>query len=424
MMLRFNFKQVLILLLTIVCITGCAIKNQSSLVQQETVHKETVQFSSWGSKSELDIIKPILKEFERENPDIKVDFVHIPQNYFQKIHLLFASNLAPDVIFINNLYLPVYANAGLLEEVKREKGKGKADDSPFYGKALDALSYEGKLYAVPRDVSNLVVYYNKDLFKKYGVPIPNKYWSFDDFLNLAQRLTKDTNNDGKVDIWGISFEEDLLFYLPYLMSEGGGVMSDDLKHSIIDTPQSQKGLHFYSDLRNKWGVAPKKEESASATMAQLFLQGKLAMHLSGRWLVPKYREEAKFGWDVVNFPRGDKGSVVPMDASGWAISKNSKHKAAAIRLVKYLSSKESIEKFTRSGLIVPARKDVARGDFLYGENSAGKAPKNNRVFIDVIETSKKTPVSVHYRELQDELKEKNNYLFNSPAKSSIPSKIK
>ncbi len=93
---------------------GCSNKKNSEI---------TLQFASWGSKSETDILKPLLKEFENNNPDIKIDFMHIPQNYFQKIHLLFASNTAPDVIFINNLYLPVYANAGL-KHLKLSAGKG------------------------------------------------------------------------------------------------------------------------------------------------------------------------------------------------------------------------------------------------------------------------------------------------------------
>jgi len=396
--------------------------------------KTVVQFASWGSQSELAILKPILAEFERENPDIKVDFVHIPQNYFQKIHLLFASNLAPDVIFINNLYLPIYAHAGVLQDLGEIASVDENDNtttpmsrndvanenpsplhtftlSPFYKKALESLSYNDKLYAIPRDVSNMVIYYNKDLFAKYGVPTPNQYWSFNDLLILAQRLTKDTNKDGKTDVWGISFDEDLMFYLPYLMSEGGGVLSDDLKNMIITSPESKKGLQFYTDLRNKYDVAPKKSENASETMAQLFLQGKLAMHLSGRWLVPKYRTDAKFNWNVINFPAGDKGSIVPMDASGWAIAKSSKHKPEAMKLINYLSSKESIEKFTKSGLIVPARIDVAEGTFLHPTNP--QKPQNSNVFIDIIKTSKKTPVSLNYKEIQDELKEKTNYLFNS-----------
>lgn len=398
-------KKNLILFLIFLVLTLPILALHKSKVTK--ANQTTIQFASWGSQSEVEILKPILAEFEKENPDINLEFIHIPQNYFQKIHLLFASNLAPDVIFINNLYLPVYANAGVLEELPLNTNKKR--HSKFFKKSLEALSYKGKPYAIPRDVSTLVIYYNKDLFKKYGVKIPNKHWSFDDLLEIAQKLTIDTNNDGKTDIWGISFEEEpALFYLPYLMSDGGGILSDDTKKLIIDTPESQKGLNFYADLRNKYHVAPTKAESASATMAQLFLQGKVAMQLSGCWLVPKYRTDAKFNWDVINFPAGDKGSVIPLDASGWAIAKRSKHKDAAMRLIKYLASKESIEKFSESGLIVPARIDVAKGKFLSCKN----LPKNKKVFIDIIKTSKPTPVSVDYNKVLDDLKEKTDSIFN------------
>jgi multiple sugar transport system substrate-binding protein len=65
--------------------------------------REEITFATWGSVTEVGITKKIISEFERNNPDIDVKFMHIPQNYFQKIHLLFASSTAPDVIFINNL---------------------------------------------------------------------------------------------------------------------------------------------------------------------------------------------------------------------------------------------------------------------------------------------------------------------------------
>ena len=355
-----------------------------------------IQFASWGSKSEIDIIKPLLEDFEEENPDIKVDFMHIPQNYFQKIHLLFASNTPPDVIFINNLYLPVYANADVLEPI------GDNADCSFYEEnVLKSLSWNGKLYAVPRDVSNLVIFYNKNLFDKAGLSYPSDKWTFREFLEMAKKLTV----DGR---FGVSFEEDSLFFLPYLMSEGGGILSDDLSRIIIDELQSVKGLKFYADLRKKYHVAPKAEESASATMAQMFLQGKIAMHLSGRWLVPKYREEADFDWDIAPFPKGDKGSIVQLDSSGWAVSKNSKHKKEAFMLVNYLSSKQSIEKLTKSGLIVPARQDVQNSEYFLDN----KKPEHAKVFLDVIKTSKPTPVNVNYRAVVDDLNQKFEKLFN------------
>lgn len=386
------YKKIILILL-ICLLIGSGLFCYSRF-DNKTGSKITIQFSSWGSESEMKILKPILNDFEHENPNIKVNFLHIPQNYFQKIHLLFASNTSPDILFINNQYLPIYANAGVLEDLSNYDEYFNYAD--FYEKSLEALSWNGKLYVIPRDISNLVIFYNKDIFDKYNVSYPSKNWSYDNFVQTAQKLTH------KPHVFGISFEEEPLFYLPYLMSFG----LDDLPD--FENDKTKFGLKKYAALRNEYKVSPLKSDVASATMAQMFLQGRLGMHLSGRWLVPKYREEAKFDWDIVEFPQGTSGSIVPMDASGWAISKSSKHKKEAAKLVQYLSSKQCSQKFTQSGLIVPARIDVANSEYFLDEQK----PRNAKVFLDVIETSKPTPVSINYREILDNLKTKTEYMFN------------
>ncbi len=370
-------KRLILCLVAIVIFCTACTKSDSRTI---------IKFASWGSQSEIEILKPIISDFEKENPNLKIDFMHIPQNYFQKIHLLIASKLAPDIIFINNLYLPVYAD--FLEDLTTYI------DMNFYKQTIQALSYNGKILAIPRDASNMVVYYNKDLFNKYNIPYPKPNWTFQDLLNISLEFKKHG-------IFGISFNEEPSFYLPYLMSNGGGIYE-------INSSQSQEALKFYADLRNKYNVAPKKSQSASATMAQLFLQEKLAMQVSGRWLVPKYRNSANFDWDIINFPNGKVGSVVPMDASGWAISKSSKNKENAIKFILFLSNKENLTKMTKSGLITPARIDVANSkEFLSGK------PQSSHIFLDIIKTSSPTPVSKDYRELTDELSKKLEPLFNN-----------
>ena len=376
-------KLLIFFLLLLITCTGC--------VKKETYTK--IQFASWGSKSEIDILKPIINDFEKENPNIKIEFLYIPQNYFQKIHLLFASNMAPDVIFINNLYLPVYAD--YLEDLS-----DYTDESTFFEQTLQSLTYDKKLLAIPRDASNMVIYYNKDLFDECKISYPSENWTLQDLLIIGKQFKKHN-------IFGISFEENPIFYLPYLMSNDGGILSDDLKTIIVNEKNSAESLAFYSDLRNKYNIAPKKSQSSSLTMAQMFLQEKLAMHLSGRWLVPKYRESADFDWDIINFPNGSKGSIVPMDASGWSVYKKSKNKAIAIKFVKFLSSKENIERFTKSGLITPARIDVATSKtFLQGK------PESSYIFINAIKTSKPTAVSKNYNEIIDKVNEQTEKIFN------------
>lgn len=377
-------KKVLILFFVAVICAGlffCSRQNQD--------RRTVIKFSSWGSKSETALLLPLIAQFERENPDIKVEFLHIPQNYFQKLHLLFASNLAPDVVFVNNHYALKYIKAGLLEDLTPYVNR-----ADFFEKALEGFSYEGKIYAVPRDVSVLVVFYNKDLFKKYNVPLPEEGWSFEQYLKTAQKFKT-------AGVWGTSFEQDVIFWLPYLFSSGASVLSEDGRTLLINNADALEALQFYADLANRYAVAPKKSDSASFTMAQLFLQQKLAMQVSGRWLVPKYRSDAEFDWDIAEFPCGKKGSVVNIDASGYAMSKKSKHKQAALKFIEFISSKDSLETLAKSGLIVPARKDIAYSDVFSDKN---EKPVNSTAFLNAVKTGRVTPVNEDYQKLTDSLK--------------------
>lgn len=377
----------------------------SGCTNNKNDQSNVIKFSSWGSQSELVVLKDLIKEFETKNPNLKVEFIHIPQNYFQKLHLLFASNLAPDVIFINNIYAPIYIKADLLEDL-RPYFSEEINNKVFIDKALNTFTYEQKTYAIPRDISNLVIYYNKAIFNKKNTPYPNPNWTLKDLLKTAQKVSNSKT-------FGINFEEKSLYWLYYLEANGGGILSDDSKEIIFDSKKSVEALQFYSDLVNKYKVAPSNAQIASMTTAQMFMQGQLAMYLGGRWMVPKFRESIKFDWDVTNFPASNENKVL-IDSSGWAVSKNSKNKENAVKLIKFLSSKKSIEKFSKSGLIIPARYDVAKSqDFL----STDKKPKNSKVFIDMIKYSKPTPTNANYQQINDILNESLEPVFNGNKKA-------
>lgn len=347
-------------------LTGCSYKNNDLTV---------IKFSTWGSASELKILTPIIKDFEAQNPKVKVEVLHIPQDYFKKLHLLFASNLAPDVIFINNLNLPVYEK--YLEDLE-------IDETVYFPQTISGMKINGKLKAVPRDVSTLLIFYNKNLFNKYHVPYPKKDWTLEDLITKSKKLT----HNG---VWGISFEPKASYAVPYINS---------LNENIIDN-NYKNGIQLYKNLAYKYNYAPTPAQIGSKTLAQMFLEGKICMHLSGRWMTPKYREAANFDWDVVNFP----DCAATSDTSGWAISKSSKHKDIALKFVMFLSNKENISKFTSDGLIVPARQDVAYSNvFLSGQ------PKSSKLFLYAVEHSKATKVSKNYNKIIDKL---SDSLFDS-----------
>lgn len=374
------FKRLIIFVMAFLCV-GCTQK-------QDRIPKLT--YSTWGSHSEMSIIKPLIKEFEQKN-NVKIKLIHIPQNYFQKLHILFASKQAPDVLFINNYYLPLYAKAGLLENLEKYFSLKELENT-FFQNTLNSMKFENTLYGLPRDVSNLVIFYNQDMFKRKKIPYPTKNWNYQDLLKLAKQLTDD-------DTLGIGFEEKPIFWEPILWSNGGELFNKKGEFTL-NQKESLDALKYYIDLRINHKVAPSKTESSNRTMAQLFLNEKIAMHISGRWLVPKYRAEANFNWDIIPLPNGKKGSIAGSDTSGWAISKSSKNKDLAINFIKYMSSYESIQNISKSGLITPARKDCAYSNTFLDKN---KKPQNAIFFIEINDLAKNTNIPNNYNQKIEKL---------------------
>ena len=355
--------------------------------------KTHIQLSTWGSAQEIAVLRAVLSGFEKQRPDIRVDVIHIPENYYQKLHILVAGDMAPDVIFTNSLSFPIYARYGVFRDLKPYLERpGGLEEKDFYPAPLSALRWKGGvegqagnaplLGALPRDVSNLVIFYNKTQFRQAGVPEPRAGWTWQDFMRSAQKLTVDANHDGTPERFGVSFyATPPLFWLPVVWSAGGDLFDEPMQTVTLDRPESLAGLRFIADLRNGAHVAPRQEEAGGAAMSQLFMQGKLAMMVSGRWSVPVLREQAAFDWDVVPFPKGPAGSKVGIDASGYGISAKSAHPEESYALIEYLLGSDAMGRYTESGLIVPARPDVAHSALFL---SPGQKPLHGKAFLDVI----------------------------------------
>ena len=125
----------------------------------------------------------------------------------------------------------------------------------------------------------------------------------------------------------------------------------------------------------------------------MFLNKKMVMYLSGRWMFPKIKEGANFNWAVVNFPYGKTPQLC--DVSGWSVSKNSKHKSSAKKFIQFLSREKSYEYFTQTGLIVPA--EVKASMILENDSH------NEKAFLGNIKRLRNTPVNKEYRKIVDNI---------------------
>lgn len=374
-------------------LTGCG-----EALSQKTV----VRFSTWGSAEELAIIRQLEARFESEHSDIDVQVMHIPENYDQKIHMLAASGLLPDVIAINSWTYPKYACYGLLANLKPFfQSSNQLNEEDFYITALQAFGegqgderngVERSIGAVPRDVSDVVMFVNQSLLKQRGVTLPSRdkrnAWTWQSFMDLAKQVSTGQKAQEKSQpiVFGTSFyRHPPLFWLPWVWMSGGSLWGEDGQLGL-NTPQAVQGIQFAHQLLTS-GVAPSRQQTGQTTMTQLFVQQRLATMINGRWVVPLLRKQADFDWDVWPLPSGEQGSITGVDASGYALSASSKNKDASWQWISFLSSSFAVRQFVASGLVVPARKDVAESELFL---SPKEKPRHSQVFLEVLASGQPT----------------------------------
>ena len=104
--------------------------------------------------------------------------------------------------------------------------------------------FDGRLVTFPFNKSVPVFYYNRDLFREYDIDSFPRTW--DEFRQVAKRLTIDTDGDGTIDIYGTAFPVSVWWFLTMLYQKGGKVIEGD--SIVLDSPEAREVLQYMVDL--------------------------------------------------------------------------------------------------------------------------------------------------------------------------------
>lgn len=309
-----------------VFLTGCSgSKSESASGDSKDV---TLRILVWNNNPEGTKLEgEIFKAFEKENPGVKVKQVYAPYDKFNdKFLTMSAGGDQPDLVWIQPSAFGQFVSKGVLMDLSDKE----INEDEFMPNVLKLGQVDGKQFALIRDASTFQMGYNKDLFDAAGVAYPKDDWTWADFLDAAQKLTKVEN--GKTVQFGI----ENMYLNELLVENGGGLVSEDGKKVIIDSPESIEAVQFASDLINKYHVQPTTAQSQGLT--NLFLSGKAAMKLLGPWDWADVSKNASFKWDIVPMPAGKAGNVSAAAYLPIGIGKSTKHPDEAFKLLEFLSS--------------------------------------------------------------------------------------
>lgn len=399
MKVKGTFKLIVIMFLSFIlllaaCSQGTKTTSNNASNNKSKDKKVTIDYFTFspGEQHEKDL-KAMISAFEAQNPNIKIKYEMVSFNdYFTKLQTRLAGGSAPDTFELNYENFINYASKdALLPLDNLLKSDSEFNPSEMNQKAFDAFQYKGKQYGMVESFSDVVLFYNKDLFDAAGVGYPTAEWTWKDELAAAKKLTNKSKG-----IYGTYAPIQFWEFYKTIAQNGGSIFNKDKTVATVNSPENVEALQWMVDKVNKYKVTPNDKEMSGQADGDLFKAGKIAMLRTGIWMIDSFKD-AKFKWDIALEP-GNTQKAHHFFANALAISKTTKNPEAAWKWLKFMSaSKEAAKIRVDSSWELPA---VSNTD-LVNAYLQKTPPQNRKVVFDALDTLVVPPVIPEWNKLQD-----------------------
>ncbi|MEV6374931.1 ABC transporter substrate-binding protein [Micromonospora musae] len=302
--------------------------------------------------------------FKDEHPGVEVQF---ERKAFEQIQqnagMIINSSEGPDLMEYNkgNATAGLLSSQGLLTDLSEEATK-RGWDKELSPSLQTTARYSdkgvmgsGNWYGVPNYGEYVMVYFNKDLFDKYGVKVPTTYdemtAAMDTFVGKGVTPLAEA---------GAEYPAGQLFYQLALAKADRKFVDD---YQLYKNPVDFKadplkyGAETFAEWVNKGYVAKDSASLKAEDMGTAFISGKAPMIVSGSWWYGRFKDEIKFNWDSFLFP----GNKFHAGSSGnlWVVPTNSKAKSLAYDFVD-ITLRPEIQELIGNNGGVPVAADASK----------------------------------------------------------------
>jgi multiple sugar transport system substrate-binding protein len=278
----------------------------------------------------------LFSEFETQNPGVKVNLVISPwADYWTKLQTALPTGTGPDVFWLNHPNAVSYLPTNLVMDLEAAAGDIHFEnfDKNFYAPFV----YEGKRYGVPIFWDATILYYNKALFDKAGIPYPTPDWTWNDLIDAAGKLTiKEGNNTIQ---YGIAIDYSVQSgFSNFVLQSGGKLFSDDRMRSVINSPEGREAMQMQLDMIHKYGYAPTIQVLQETTKPTLFQSGTVAMVTNHTGILKQWAENLGKNLGIAPLPRQKQRASIYHNLAYVASSKT-KYPEETKKLLAFLASK-------------------------------------------------------------------------------------
>jgi multiple sugar transport system substrate-binding protein len=373
-----------------------------------------LRLMAFGGAAQLKAVTNAVARFNQKYPKVKVEIAIDPitngwGEYVTRVLSQFNANNAYDVYGTAIETFRTFESRNLFIPLD-DFIASHASYSDFAPVLFKYASYKDKTYFIPIGWNNIMINYNRALFKTAGADLPKTGWTWDEFREVAKKLTL-RDAAGNVTQFGYEVPNQFFFVQPWFFSNGTGVLNEDWTASNMLDPKVSESLQYLYNLIHVDKVSPIPGKN---TMDNQFTAGQVAMISRGHWIVENAMA-AKLDLDIA-IPPTKVNDYTVIGFGGYGVSKTSKSPDLAKELVGELTSLETQTEEGEAGGGVPGRKSAAE------TKSFLAYPPSAALYYQTLPHTLPVPSPANFQEVEKIFM--RNYVAMMSGEVSIPDGVK
>ena len=346
---------------------------------------------------EGEVVAELIPEFERLHPNIRVELQQIPWSAaHEKLLTAFAGRVTPDIAQLGSSWVPELVALGALEPLDPTLAASSsvpADD--FFAGIWGGNVINGRTWGVPWYADTRILFYRSDLLRAAGFSKVPDNWS--DWVRAMRAIKQRGAQRDYAIFLPINEYEPLLalgLQQPEPLLRGGG------RYGNFESPGFVRASQFYFGLFDQ-GLAPRATNTEISNLHDEFAKGHFAFVITGPWNIGEFKRrmpaERQGDWMTAPLPGPTGPGVSIAGGSSLAIFARSKRKAAAWKLIQYLSRPEVQVHFFELTGDLPPRRSAWRAPLLANDRFA-------KAFQEQLERTEAPPAVPEWERIGQQLR--------------------
>lgn len=299
------------------------------------------------------VVQKMLDEYQAKHPNIRLNVQVMAQSkYLSTLQTRAVAQDVPDLAMMSAQWVGNWAAQGLLQEGNKYiPGEVLKQFDPIRSLS-DRVGK--KIYGLPVTSSVRAIAYNADYFTKAGITPPTKLsdaWTWDQMITIAKKVQAVSGAKYAFEFEKASFDG----WMPFLYQAGGQILSNDLKKSAINSPQTRRALEWTLKLHQD-GTAMSGIIDGTQDPLRAFASGLSVLWETTNTSIEALEPQMKFKYGFTFMPK-DKQQATVVGGTDWVVFKGKRSKEAWDLLL-YLVSPPQMSIYATAYSSIPARNDV------------------------------------------------------------------